>query len=58
MSTSAKDVPNSELVPEQSELQLADVKIDELERELQSAQEEIARLKAALESSRPPSPPR
>ena len=47
MSDIPKDVPNGELVPEQSELQLADVRIKELERQLQDARNEIARLKQA-----------
>ena len=50
MSDIPKDVPNGELVPEQSELQLADVRIKELERQLQDARNEIARLKQAYPS--------
>lgn len=51
MQNDAKDVPNGELVPEQSELQLADIRIQGLERELQEARNEIARLKQQIEKS-------
>lgn len=40
-----KDVPNGELKPELSELQLADIRIEKLEAELKVARAEIARLK-------------
>jgi predicted nucleic acid-binding Zn-ribbon protein len=53
MENEAKDVPNGELVPEQSELQLADIRIKELERELKDAQDEIARLKEQIELGQP-----
>ena len=49
MQDESKDVPNGELVPEQSELQLADIRIKELERELKDARDEIARLKQQIE---------
>jgi predicted nucleic acid-binding Zn-ribbon protein len=54
MENEAKDVPNGELVPEQSELQLADIRIKELERELQDARDEIARLKQQIEAASQP----
>ena len=56
MSDSLKDVPNGEMVPDQSELQLADFRIKELERQLEAARDEIARLKQELGSSAPSSP--
>ncbi len=52
MPENAKDVPNGELVPAQSELQLADIRIRELEKQLAAAQEEIKRLKAQVASAR------
>jgi uncharacterized small protein (DUF1192 family) len=55
MPDNEKDVPNGELVPEQSELQLADIRIRDLEQQLQAAQEEINRLKQQLSSSAVPS---
>jgi predicted nucleic acid-binding Zn-ribbon protein len=55
MQDNQKDVPNGELVPEQSELQLADIRIRDLERQLQAAEEEIHKLKAQLSSVRTPS---
>jgi predicted nucleic acid-binding Zn-ribbon protein len=58
MQNDAKDVPNGELVPEQSELQLADVRIRELERELQEARDEIARLKQQIETFQHSTPAR
>lgn len=51
MENNTKDVPNGELVPEQSELQLADIRISELERELEAARDEIARLRQQIEST-------
>ena len=51
MDDSAKDVPNGELFVEQSELQLADIRIQSLERQLKDAEDEIARLKQQLASS-------
>ncbi|MDB5624071.1 MAG: hypothetical protein JWR39_2634 [Devosia sp.] len=53
-----KDIPNGELVPEQSELQLADLRIAELERRLREAEEEIARLQQQLGSPGGDSPQR
>jgi polyhydroxyalkanoate synthesis regulator phasin len=53
MDDSIKDIPNGELVPKQSELQLADMRIKELERQLEVAREEIARLREEVASSRP-----
>jgi predicted RNase H-like nuclease (RuvC/YqgF family) len=55
MSDKIKDVPNGELVPEQSELQLADIRIADLERELQAARKEIARLEQELARRQPAS---
>lgn len=53
--TSLKDVPNGELRPEKSELQLADMRIRDLETELEQARQEIARLRRELESLLPSS---
>ncbi|WP_164854739.1 MULTISPECIES: hypothetical protein [unclassified Devosia] len=58
MSDKIKDVPNGELVPEQSELQLADIRIADLERQLEAAQQEIERLKQEVASLRSSAGPR
>lgn len=49
-----KDVPNGELKPELSELQLADIRIQKLETELKQARAEIARLKGTAGPHRKP----
>lgn len=54
MSDKIKDVPNGELMPEQSELQLADIQIADLERQLEAARQEIARLEQELACLRSP----
>ena len=48
MSNEEKDVPNGELAPVSSELQLADIRIKDLEMQLQAAQQEIAKLREEL----------
>lgn len=50
MNAEAKDVANSELAVERSELELADIRIGELEQQLMAAQAEITRLREELAS--------
>lgn len=54
MTMNDKDVPNGELVPEKSELQLADIRIQDLERQLKAAEEEISKLKEQLAAVQAP----